>query len=286
MIFYYAAGGGLGHLTRARAFLHTLRIQEQTVILTASDFANDKRVTGELEIVKIPLHFASEPVAYRNWLRDLFHAQQPSAIYLDAFPVGIVGEFCDFDFPSQTGLYYVARLLRWDVYSRLICGNAPRFKITYTLEELEDPHRDFLRSCSTSVERLHLEDVSYDVTFAEQEMIESVKNGQLPFWLIVHSGSEEEVRELIAFAEECRQLEKAQANLILIAPHCPANLPVTHLNFYPAHLLFPYAEKIFTACGFHAMRQTEKNKHKHRFMPFARRFDNQFQRAARRHCEI
>src|SRR5262249_17919628 len=149
------------------------------------------------------------------------------------FPVGIVGEFCNFNFPAQTSLYHVARLLRWNVYSRLIDGNAPHFKITYALEELEESQRKFLQSHSAIVEPLLLEDPPYDVTIVEQEMMKFVKNGRLPLWLIVHSGSEEEVRELVAFAEECRQIAEANVNLVLIAPHYPDNLSVAYLNFYP-----------------------------------------------------
>src|SRR5262249_49323155 len=54
------------------------------------------------------------------------------------------------------------------------------------------------------------------------------------------------------------------------------------LNFYPASLLFPLAERVITACGFNVMRQTESLASIHRFLPFERRFDDQFQRARRR----
>jgi len=47
VIVYYAIGGGLGHLVRARAVLHTLGVAD-AVLVTASPFAKDARVTGAL----------------------------------------------------------------------------------------------------------------------------------------------------------------------------------------------------------------------------------------------
>jgi hypothetical protein len=286
MIFYYAAGGGLGHLTRARAIFHTLQIHEGAVILTSSEFASDRRITGDHEVIPILTRFASDVAAYRVWLRDLFNEYQPAAIYLDAFPVGIIGEFCDFDFPRHTSLYHIARLLRWEGYSKLLCGKTPQFKKTYVLEELAAAHEEFLYSCSSKVEPLRLQDPEEILTASEQELIESLKNAQQPLWLVVHAGKADEIRELVAYAEACRQIETPDTRLILIAPACPDDLRIEHYPFYPAYRLFPYAERIVTACGFHSMRQTEPYKQKHRFMPFARQFDNQFERAARRHREM
>ena len=283
MIFYYAAGGGLGHLTRARAVFHTLQIQGHKVILTASEFALDRRVTGDFELIQIPPRFAADVAGYQSWLRNLFNKYQPSAIYVDAFPVGIIGEFCDFDFPPSTSLFHVARLLRWEVYSKLFCGKTPHFEKTYLLEKLAAVHEKFLYFCSTHIEPLRLQDPDEVLTASEQELIESLKNTQQPLWLVVHAGGADEIRELVAYAEACRQIEAPDARLLLIAPSCPGDLRIEHYPFYPAYRLFPYVERIVTACGFHSMRQTEPYKQKHRFLPFVRQFDNQFQRAARRH---
>jgi hypothetical protein len=44
----------------------------------------------------------------------------------------------------------------------------------------------------------------------------------------------------------------------------------------------PRASRIVTACGFNVMRQTEPYRDRHTFLPFPRRYDDQFTRAARR----
>jgi hypothetical protein len=56
---------------------------------------------------------------------------------------------------------------------------------------------------------------------------------------------------------------------------------VIYGNLYPATPLLPLADRILTACGFNVMRQTAAYRQQHRFLPFPRRFDDQFLRAAR-----
>jgi hypothetical protein len=53
-------------------------------------------------------------------------------------------------------------------------------------------------------------------------------------------------------------------------------------NFYPAYPCFEKVHKIVTACGFNSMLQTKAFRHKHVFIPFERRFDNQYLRASYR----
>jgi hypothetical protein len=53
VILYYALGGGLGHLTRARKVLAALRLSDDAVLLTASRFARDPRVTGGLPVAAV-----------------------------------------------------------------------------------------------------------------------------------------------------------------------------------------------------------------------------------------
>jgi predicted glycosyltransferase len=319
MIIYYAAGGGLGHLTRARAVVHTLGLKDRAAWLTASPFAADKRVVGDTEVIQIPQSFATEPQSYRVWLREIFARYQPAEIYIYSFPAGIVGEFCDFEFAADTRLIHLARLLRWEEYSRQIQGAPPNFALTYRLEPLAAEHEAYLRNHSGEISPLLLKDPPHEldeemkkaaVTIMRPSVLELlVRHPQAPqqtpavrrpIWLIVHSGTGAETAELAAYAAEMSRLEASNARLIVITPE--ANLEslrqtadagqrtpdsgfqavVEAFDFYPATAFFPIADRIITACGFNLMRQTENYREKHRFMPFERRFDNQFLRAARR----
>jgi hypothetical protein len=303
MIFYYAAGGGLGHLTRARAVIHTLDIREPVTILTASSFASDKRVVGDAKVINIPQSFASDLQVYRAWLGELFQESLPTKIFLDTFPRGILGEFCDFDFPNHIELFHVARYLRWAEHEEFIRGAMPVFRATYVVESLAVEQESYLNAGSEKLIPLDLIDPPPRPGEEEnrflQKLQESLRQDLRPCWLIIHSGSLDEVAELLAYAGEMSEQEHANPRLILIAPEkiklsdlenisslqtadAGSQTSLEHDDFYPATVLFPFAARIITACGFNVMRQTESYKEKHRFIPFARRFDNQFLRAARR----
>jgi hypothetical protein len=287
VILYYAMGGGLGHLTRARAFLHTLGIAEPVTLLTASPFAADRRVTGDAAVLTVPLALAADATAYRAWLRATLDRLAPSAIYLDAFPAGITGEWCDLPLPAGTPVYHLARLLRWDEYARQLRGAPPPLALTYLLEPLAAEHERWLWQHSRDLLPLALTDPPAPAGAALARLRERLAAGGRPLWLIVHAGPPGEIVELAAYAGEVRRMEGVAPRLVIVAPGRPVGLPpaVEQVDFYPATLLFPLADRIFTAAGFNAMRQTEVYREKHRFLPFARRFDDQFRRAARRRGE-
>jgi hypothetical protein len=283
MIFYYAIGDGLGHLTRARAVLHTLGIFAQAAIITASEFAADARVCAPLSVVRVPKDLARDFSAYRAWLAKLFAEVQPSALYLDAFPAGICGEFNDFPPLKNLETIYVARLLKWRAYEKFIGAGAPHFTKTFRLEPLSAEHQKFVAAHSNQISHLTLSDPPPVLTEQARARLAQFRERQTSFWLIVHAGDEAEIHELAAFAEEMQSFEKTSAPLLLAAPRRPNALSprIQHIDFYPARLLFPFAARIITACGFNVMRQTAAYRARHRFVPFPRRFDDQFARAAR-----
>ena len=273
MNIYYANGGGLGHLTRARAFLHQHKIESETAILTSSKFAADKRIVGDLKIIEIDEDFARNKEKYRDFLQNIFNENKVKKFYLDSFPAGILGEFADFDF-GKTEVFYVARLLKWKNHSHFLSDNSLNFKKTFVLENLETEHQKFIEKSSEEIESF---DLIYPKFEFEEKKIEKIVSQNSPFWLIVHAGNEEETRELLDYAEEMREIEKATVKLILISPNC--DLYENSFDIYPASMLFPSAERIFTAGGFNAIKQTEQFRSKHFFLPFERRFDDQFARA-------
>jgi hypothetical protein len=252
------------------------------------------------------------PTGYRVWLGEVFARHQPAEIYIDSFPAGLLGEFCDFEFPAASRLFHLARLLRWQTYAKLLRGRLPQFTAAYRLEPLTAEHEDYLQTQAAEVRSLELTDPPHELNEEVKQAAVAIMRSSVvellvrhpqasglplsrrPIWLIVHSGSEAETAELIAYAAEMSHMESIEARLILIAPKAqtpdsrlPApdsGLPtgVERFDFYPAAALFPIADRIITGCGFNSMRQTENYREKHRFIPFSRRFDNQFLRARRR----
>ncbi len=289
MTLYYAMGGGLGHLTRARAVLHTLRVKEPVTLLTASPFADDPRVVGEAAVVRVPAGLEVDPFGYRAWLIETMGRLRPDAIYLDAFPAGLLGELCDFPFPSGVPIYHLARILRLPEYRRQLQGHGtmPRMARSYVLEPLSAEHAEWLRGLSDEVLPLTLSDPPAPSQTGQEPT--SIDEERRPMWLVVHSGPAAEVAELLSYAAEQARMEGVDPRLVRIAPRPPflAHAPgpekdphLISLDVYPAEPLFRRADRIITGCGFNTMRQAAPFALRHRYLPFPRRFDDQYLRAA------
>ena len=248
MILYYALGGGLGHLTRGRRVLEALRIEASLV--TASSYASDPRVTGTFPVIHVPPHLEGDVDAHREWLRAL----APSRMIVDTFPCGIQGELCGLDVPMDL----VARPLRWDEYRRAVPGPLPRFERVW---RMEDAALFYPRESESGGDAAAL----------------------LNYWLIVHSGPEDEVRELVAYTEELLRVEP-NPERVLVATRCAINVPPNFeiIDAYPVTHLYANATRIVSAAGFNVMLETEPYRDKHHVIPFARKFDDQFARAALR----
>jgi hypothetical protein len=131
VILYYALGGGLGHLTRARKVLEALGLTRDAVLLTASAFGADPRVTGGLRVLKVPRRLGHDRAAFRAWLQPVL--AQADELIVDSFPAGILGELSGMTLPPAR---HVARLLRWDAYERRLDGPLPHYDVIYALEPL------------------------------------------------------------------------------------------------------------------------------------------------------
>jgi hypothetical protein len=265
MILYYAVGGGHGHLTRGRRVLRALGLEKHATFVTASPYANDTRVTGGIPAIRIPPHLEYAKDEHRAWLRDLIRERRAERLIADAFPAGIQGELSGLEIPMD----HVARILRWDAYRRIVPDEFPHFETTWRVEELSPDHAQFLGST-----------VPLELTLEPLEPVESND----PYWLIVHSGPEEEVRELIAHAAEMKGLTPNPPARILVASRCAVALPpgFAPTDIFPAARLSPNAQRILSAAGFNVMLETEPWREKHEVVPFARQFDDQYLRAARR----
>ena len=140
MIVAYAMGGGLGHVRRSRAVLAALAPSVPSAILTASSLA-----CGD-DLIRVPRRLAGSPAAFAGWLRAELRALAPSAIVVDAFPLGILGELAHRRILPDVPLYHIARLLRWEAYAGAFPGTPPRYSASYAVEPLTPRHEAFLRA--------------------------------------------------------------------------------------------------------------------------------------------
>ena len=226
MILYYAIGGGLGHLARARRVLTKLGLCERAVILSKT---TEPRITGAIPTVT--------SADFRSFER----------LIVDAFPCGVTGELRDLDMPMD----YVARLLKWDAYAAATGAIMPRFETTYLVEPV-----------THAIESDHF----VDLDLSEPPHVAPEED----FWLVAHSGDDDEVRHLTGYARELQSLERTHAPIVVAT------------RSFPLAPLLARAACIVSAAGFNIMLETETWRHKHHVVPLPRRYDDQFTRAARR----
>jgi hypothetical protein len=251
VILYYALGGGLGHLTRARKVLDALGME--ATLLTASRFAGDPRVTGELPVLRVPRHLGHDRDRFRDWLDGALGALCPDELIVDSFPGGILGELCAMTLPP---LRHVARRLRWEVYAQRLAGPLPRYEVIYELEPLSHEHA---RALIGPVERLRL-----PVAPAGAPLLDE------PHWLVVHSGPDHELDRLLELAADAPRL-------VVVSPRRPARLPprAQWRDVYPVAPHLPHAQRIVTAAGFNLMQETAHLRDRHTCMAFERALDDQ-----------
>lgn len=278
MLLYYAMGGGLGHLVRARAVLHTLGLAGRAALLSASPHARDARVVGGLPVNEPPEAIRGDASAVAAWVVETITRLAPSELFVDAFPAGLLGELGRLRAPPPST--YVARLLNWSAYEPLAAPSPLRFERALVLEDLHPPHAAFTASVAAGVERLALQDPPAPET----------PLAALParFSLVVHAGDDAETAELVAYARDLaardgRFTDAAGEPVLVCRPggRASAIAGTTAVDLHPPTALFSHATSIVTACGFNVMRQLAPFSAKHHFLPFPRRYDDQYTRAAR-----
>jgi len=256
VILYYALGGGLGHITRARKVLAALGLSERATLLTASRFVVDPRVTGGMPVVRVPARLGHDREGFRRWLEDMLRALHPDELIVDSFPGGILGELCTLPLPPAR---HVARRLSWPAYAERLGGlPLPRYDVVYGLEPLADDHVAALGEVTPL--SLPLGEPGPPLTHK-------------PHWLVAHSGPERELHALIAHAQ-------GAPRIVVVSPRRPSRLP-RHAGWrdvYPVAPHLPHAERIVTAAGFNLMHETSPLRDRHTVVPFARALDDQFAR--------
>jgi hypothetical protein len=243
-------------------------------------------VTGGRPVLSAPGGLDRD--ARTRWIGSALAGLGATELIVDAFPAGLAGELTAAIVPAGTRVVHLARLLRWDAYRPLLPPAPPRFAETLLVEPVTAGHRAYLREVSSSLTSLDLLEppvadggVSNPGTCAVAGRPGSaIGPGG---WLIVHAGPASEVTELIWYARELATVEGVRPRLTLVSPRRPDGLPadVAHLDVYPAWPLFPSAARIITAAGCNVVRQLAPWRDRHRMMPFPRRFDDQYARAAR-----
>lgn len=284
MVFYYAVGGGLGHLSRAKKVLKALNINDFKVITAQQSV--DEALFSQDQLLILKKEWASSPQMVTPWISRHCKEYNVNTIFIDTFPIGIVGEISN-GFPNlNVDLIYVARFLKWFDYEKATKvntnKNSNRFQSCFIVDELHPLQEKYIESQCAQVEKLPLIHQTSD----NQNNISIKKNT----WLIAHSMPISELQELLAYAKEVAHLEAQQPNYLICTTLDTSALPeefhknnVDVIQRYPIDSLIAKCERFFTACGYNIMNETTDQADKHHFLPFPRRYDDQYLRAQRRH---
>jgi hypothetical protein len=283
MILYYAFGGGFGHLSRTSALIHTLKLPlDDVLVLTNSKYAHI--VFAREQILMISEAFYHKPDELFQLVKKVISDYGISEMYIDTFPVGILGELNELNTDSCK-IIYIARILNWRNYFPLIGIKNLRFEKTFIIEPLPDIQLEFVKNNSNSYSDINIDYPKKQITAYGSGILNSFKE---PPWLIVHSESFEELELLYKHALEIAEMQDQKPEFLVISQtnNKLEGQNILQINYYPASEFFPYCEKIITACGFNSMYQTRKYAEKHYFIPFERRYDDQFERAYQRKLKI
>lgn len=282
-VVFLAPGSGLGHLVRTGALaLELERERVPSLILSSSPWAPGfSKITGLCVISLPPSRWKAEAPAHVKRLK-------PRLMVLDSFPLGFRGE--DIRGGSRDcATVYLARHLNFQAYRSAIRaqggGVCDPDLTAIVIEDLADDHRDWLERHSRARFRLDGR-IRFPVSRIRApeppSPLQSLwKRG--PVHLVVHSGPEHEVRQLINLAEQSMQAAGAGVLAVinpLLAgrgePHC--------YDYFPASLLYPESHRIYTGAGYNAVAEAQRFSDKHRVIPFERCYDDQFWRAGHKNA--
>ena len=288
MNLYYAVGGGLGHFSRALAFVHTHPelTPGNTVVMVADRYIYtlerhhfSESEWGNLCTEKIPKRLFQQRNQFTRWLQQWVDEHGPEAIFLDTFPAGISGEWNDVD-TGRSRICYVGRYLDWHAYAY---PPMLSFDQAYRTEVWHPDQEAVISRCSRQIVSLALH---YPAASVPPSLLKQILDWQQlgrEVWAVVHSEPLEETEALLSYArDKAAVIQSNPAFLVCCQQPFAIEAGVHAVALFPAYGLFPYVDRIITAGGFNLIQQTHAYQHKHWCMPFPRRYDDQFLRFKKR----
>jgi predicted glycosyltransferase len=272
---------------------------------------SNPKLQNKLQHIKpllIPQNFENDSennfINYQKWLVKQINDLNIGEIYLDVFPCGLVGEWNNItellvNF-SEIKFYSISRHLKWQNYKQLITKPL-FFEASFVVEALESEHLAFITQHSKSVKTIKLIPFQYNLqqNSSQNNLKTNLKsNLETPFWLIIHSEPLEELLILLEYTLEKQLIQKSNSQIIIISQiskdkfieFLQKNSNIIQIdlncieiiNTFDTQNLIIDAEKIISACGFNVMQECENFSNKHEYIPFERRYDDQFWRASQR----
>lgn len=265
----------MGHLARACAVsVELAKLGLRSRIVTHSIYAAElHRATG----------CAIDFIPGSQWKRSLqrYVARvRPRLVVLDTFPWGIRGEWSD---SASMNCRFVLLARRLNVPAYLGAAglqwnaDSPSLKRVIVCEPLSRAYREILEASGPELcvlpGRICLSSDD-DSSQAPPQLMEILR--KKPTWLVVHSGPQEEVEQLVELAET--DMAGRNGQIAAALPREEGYPGVFSFRFFPASLLYPHVHRVVTGAGYNCIAETEPYRRKHLGLAFSRRYDEQEER--------
>ncbi len=284
MIVYYSVGGGLGHLARAKKVISQLKLHSPVLLISASKQFDYIDFPDNVSYHKLADELTGNVEKLKKHLQQLILNIKPKKLIIDSFPNGIKGELNKLPQLKNMSVILIARSLQWQAYKKYSYLSTIKFDQVLTIEPLETDYLQYLSENSTTILKLSLRDCCPQPINTKHLKTLGI-TADMALWIVTHSGPLAEVTELLDYANDMMEVEKVSPQVLLISPFKPEHtVKYYHAAVFPACPYFDHADRIITGCGFNSMQETRKYREKHFFIPFYRRYDDQFARAAR--CRV
>ena len=262
MHLFYAYGSGLGHLNRVWSYCKIQKLELSTCIVLTNSKHNHF-LPPAIKVIQHSSAVFQDHALFGKILAQIIEEHGVTALIVDVFPCGFYGELQNIDQLSLPKTL-LARILNHSYFEQF---TSPNYDDLVVFEK-GVVHENYTY---TNTNYLAIQD-AFQFSDASITL-------QKPFFCIIHSEPEAEVMQLYKLAK----LHQKKGEHMYIQTYSNGltfnDKEVTViLNTPPLLTLLENSEKLFTACGYNLFHATEQYRAKQIFMPFKRRYDDQFLR--------
>jgi len=263
MKLFYVYGSGFGHLNRVISYIDNKKyVNSECIILTNSKHIN--LLPKEIVLIHCDDSFFKNHAEFYIELINLIKVYQINEFIVDVFPCGFYGELRRLQSVKikKTLLTRILNQSYFNQYCSLYFDELIVFENGVELHNYQfKKQTNITFNLKTRYERNELK----------------LKK---PFFYIIHSEPIEEVVQLYKLANLHKKNNEHIYIQTLIKTDIIENIENVTLiiSKKPILSLLEESQKIFTACGFNIMMETYKYRKKQYFLPFKRRYDDQFKR--------
>ncbi len=286
MILYYALGGGLGHAVRACKLAQHFNCLDNIKVLSACPWVT--KLFTKNQLIQIPESLSRQPFEIHQTILGLLRSGKFDEFWVDTFPFGLLGELEIQQYEQYAELCYVARYVNWPKYGDKL-KSVGAYKRVFIIDHLHEQQKSFIAERSQQQSTIELASSTFIPEGAQQgannDDAQKEKHRFPGAWLLIHSGGVEELDELLAYAKDCAERDNNNPKWVVASQVQPTQKVDQFINEVPHNIDLASVEKIVSACGYNAMQELKPYQYKHLFMPFPRKYDDQFLRARKRRNE-